>query len=73
MSRPKLEATEITESSEFGLIARHFAPLVVAIPGAMGLTDDAALIDVPVGQQLVVTMDGMVLVFISLLMIRQTL
>jgi thiamine-monophosphate kinase len=26
----------------------------------MGLTDDAALIDVPVGQQLVVTMDGMV-------------
>lgn len=43
---------------EFDLIARHFAPL--AGPGAFGLTDDAAMLDVPAGESLVVTKDMLV-------------
>ncbi len=43
---------------EFELIARHFAPL--AGPGAFGLTDDAATLDVPAGESLVVTKDMIV-------------
>lgn len=43
---------------EFGRIARFFAPL--AGPGALGLLDDAALIDPPRGRQLVVTADAIV-------------
>ena len=45
---------------EFGLIARYFAPLAAAAPGALGLTDDGALIDPEPGRQLVVTTDAMV-------------
>lgn len=45
---------------EFALIAELFAPLSVSYPGALGLTDDAALMDVPPGRQLVLTMDSMV-------------
>lgn len=45
---------------EFGLIARHFAPLAAGQPGALGLTDDAAVLDIPAGRQLVVTTDAMV-------------
>ncbi|MBC7800943.1 MAG: thiamine-monophosphate kinase, partial [Gemmatimonadaceae bacterium] len=44
--------------AEFGLIARHFRPL--AGPGALGLLDDAALIDPPPGRTLVLTADAMV-------------
>jgi len=44
--------------NEFERIARYFAPL--AAPGARGLLDDAALIDPPPGQQLVVTADALV-------------
>jgi thiamine-monophosphate kinase len=43
---------------EFERIARFFAPL--AGPGALGLLDDAALIDPPPGRQLVVTADAIV-------------
>lgn len=43
---------------EFELIARHFAPL--AGPGAFGLTDDAATLDVPAGESLVLTKDMIV-------------
>jgi thiamine-monophosphate kinase len=43
---------------EFERIARFFAPL--AGPGGLGLLDDAALIDVPPGRQLVVTADALV-------------
>ena len=43
---------------EFATIARLFAPLAVA-PGALGLTDDAAVLDPPPGRQLVVTKDVM--------------
>lgn len=44
---------------EFDLIHRFFVPLATA-PGAFGLTDDAALFDVPVGDSAVVTTDAMV-------------
>ncbi|HEX3952020.1 MAG TPA: thiamine-phosphate kinase [Stellaceae bacterium] len=43
---------------EFGRIARFFAPL--AGPGALGLRDDAALVDCAPGQRLVMTVDAMV-------------
>lgn len=45
---------------EFELIARHFAPLSRGEPGALGLTDDAAWLEVPAGQVLVATKDAMV-------------
>ena len=45
---------------EFGRIARFFAPLASGAPGALGLTDDAALVDCPPGERLVVTVDAMV-------------
>ena len=44
--------------AEFALIARHFRPL--AGPGALDLTDDAALLTPPVGRELVLTVDAMV-------------
>jgi thiamine-monophosphate kinase len=44
--------------SEFDLIARFFAPL--AGPGALGLKDDAALLSVPSGHDLVTTVDAIV-------------
>jgi thiamine-monophosphate kinase len=45
--------------AEFALISRHFAPLA-DVPGALGLADDAALIDPPAGRQLVVAADAMI-------------
>lgn len=47
-------------TSEFGLIARHFAPLAAAAPEALGLVDDAALIAPRAGHDLVVTTDALV-------------
>jgi thiamine-monophosphate kinase len=47
-------------SGEFDLIAKYFAPLAAAAPGALALTDDAALIQVPTGQELVVSSDALV-------------
>ncbi|MDN3566649.1 thiamine-phosphate kinase [Paeniroseomonas aquatica] len=44
--------------AEFALIARHFLPL--AGPEALGLADDAALLDPPPGRQLVLAADAMV-------------
>jgi thiamine-monophosphate kinase len=54
--------TTITGSGvgEFGRIRRYFAPLAAGFPGALNLADDAALIDVPNGERLVVTTDAMV-------------
>jgi thiamine-monophosphate kinase len=43
---------------EFDLIARHFAPLAGA--AGLGLVDDAALLQVPAGHELVVTTDAVV-------------
>ncbi|MBO6782988.1 MAG: thiamine-phosphate kinase [Alphaproteobacteria bacterium] len=45
---------------EFELIARHFAPLAGNTPGALGLRDDAGLIRVPDGMDLVVSADTVV-------------
>lgn len=45
---------------EFSLIAELFAPLARGAPGALGLTDDAAVVEVPPGRRLVVTTDMMV-------------
>ena len=45
---------------EFGLIAKLFAPLAASFPGALGLRDDAALIDGPAGSLWAVTTDALV-------------
>jgi len=45
---------------EFELIAKYFAPLARAEPGAFGLTDDAALFRPKAGHDLVVTTDAIV-------------
>lgn len=45
---------------EFELIARHLAPLSRGEPGALGLTDDAAWLDVAAGHVVVATKDAMV-------------
>jgi thiamine-monophosphate kinase len=44
--------------AEFDLIARHFRPL--AGEGALNLTDDAAILTLPPGRELVITTDTMV-------------
>ncbi len=44
-------------ASEFELIARYFAPLARATPGARGLLDDAAVLAPPAGHDLVITKD----------------
>ncbi|MXP63276.1 thiamine-phosphate kinase [Roseomonas sp. M0104] len=48
----------MTLPPEFELIARHFRPL--AGPGALGLTDDAAVLAPPAGRELVLAADAMV-------------
>jgi thiamine-monophosphate kinase len=45
---------------EFGLIARFFAPLAATEPGALGLTDDAAVLGLPPGSRLVAATDALV-------------
>ncbi len=46
--------------NEFDLIARHFAPLAAAAPGALGLTDDAALIAPAPGRRHVIATDTLI-------------
>lgn len=50
--------------SEFGMIARYFAPLTRALPSSLGsafdLKDDAALLRVPKNKELVITKDALV-------------
>jgi thiamine-monophosphate kinase len=46
--------------SEFAMIAKLFAPLSANAKGAYGLQDDAASLNVPAGQELVVTVDTIV-------------
>lgn len=45
---------------EFALIAELFAPLSVGAPGALGLGDDVARLDIPAGCEVVVTTDTLV-------------
>lgn len=45
---------------EFQLIARYFAPLAAAETGALGLGDDAAVLRLPPGRDLVVTTDMLI-------------
>lgn len=47
-------------AGEFELIATYFRPLAEGQPGALGLADDAALVDVAPGRRLVVTADAIV-------------
>ena len=46
--------------SEFAMIAKLFAPLAANAKGAYGLADDAATLNVPAGEELVVTVDTIV-------------
>ena len=45
---------------EFALIAEYLAPLAAPRPGALGLADDAALVDAPPGRVLVASADALV-------------
>lgn len=49
-----------TRRGEFDLIAALFSPLAKDAPGALGLKDDVALIDVSPGHQLVTTVDTLI-------------
>lgn len=49
-----------TRRGEFELIAELFSPLTHGAPGALGLMDDAALIDIAPGRQLITTVDTLI-------------
>ena len=57
--RKRKVASRVQESGEDRLIARHFKP-IARHPGALGLTDDAALLKPRAGEALVVTADAVV-------------
>jgi thiamine-monophosphate kinase len=48
------------ELGEFGRIRQFLAPLAAGAPGALSLCDDAALVDMPPGESLVVTADALI-------------
>jgi len=48
------------DPGEFEVIKDIFSPLAATMPGSLGLTDDAALLDLQAGEQLVLTKDAMV-------------
>ena len=50
----------MARAGEFDLIERYLAPLAAGAPGAFGLTDDAAAIEVAPGRLLVATADALV-------------
>jgi thiamine-monophosphate kinase len=52
--------TDGKRSGEFERIARYFAPLASGVPGALGLRDDAAFLEVPEGHELVAKTDAIV-------------
>lgn len=49
-----------TRRGEFQLIADLFSPLSAGAPGALGLTDDAALLSITAGSELVATVDTVI-------------
>jgi thiamine-monophosphate kinase len=52
--------SDADQPDEFGIIAKYFAPLTGSVGETFSLTDDAALLDVPPGRQLVMTKDMLV-------------
>ena len=58
--RKPIMKPQIKRANEFDLIARHFAPLAQNFPGALGLLDDAALINARAGSEFVITADTLV-------------
>jgi thiamine-monophosphate kinase len=52
--------TETRAPGEFEIIARYFAPLAAQQPAALGLGDDAAILDLEPGWSLVATADALV-------------
>src|SRR5258708_4483611 len=52
--------TNPKKSGEFEIIARYFAPLAAGVPGAFGLKDDAAFLEIPEGHELVAKTDAAV-------------
>ncbi len=60
MNTLRNSAGRVGRLGEFERIATLLAPLAEAAPGALGLSDDAALVDVPLGRSLVVTADALV-------------
>src|SRR5215471_17574350 len=59
MAARKSTSKSTQGSAEDRLIARHFRPLATH-PGALGLGDDAAVVAVPTGHELVLTSDGVI-------------
>ncbi len=53
------ERDQSGKSGEFDIIARYFAPLATN-PAALGLLDDAAVLSIPEGQELVATCDTII-------------
>ena len=53
-------ATTPDVGGEFDRIRRHFRPLTAACPGALDLTDDAGVLNIRPGHELVVTTDTVV-------------
>ena len=49
-----------TQASEFSLIEKYFLPLSNGAVGAFNLKDDAAILDLPANQSLIVTTDALV-------------
>jgi thiamine-monophosphate kinase len=47
-------------AGEFGRIDRYLKPLAAGFPGALGLTDDAAVFGIPADRELVITTDALV-------------
>jgi thiamine-monophosphate kinase len=56
----RCQVSRLKRLGEFEIIARIFRPLAAGREGALGLRDDAALIDIPRGRRLVVTADALV-------------
>jgi thiamine-monophosphate kinase len=52
--------SERRKPGEFELIERYFAPLSADQPGAFGLTDDAAVLEMAAGRRLVFSLDTLV-------------
>jgi len=51
---------EIRKPGEFELIERYFAPLSADQPGALGLADDAAVLEIAAGRRLVFSLDTLI-------------